>query len=217
MRLGIFGGTFNPVHFGHLRTAEEVGYKFNLDTVIFIPSGNPPLKMLDMPDAHHRYEMTRLATESNVKFSLSDVELRQTGKSYTVNTLQRLREAYPDDELFFILGADAFLDLHNWWQPDRLIGMADFIVVARPDFSPEGVGKSPYIEQKSHGDDAVPADDANAAGFRLKGGRRAFFVRVTPLGISSTGIRMLVKEGKSIRYLVPEAVEKYIYAHSLYR
>ncbi len=241
MRLGIFGGTFNPVHLGHLRTAEEVGYKLDLDKVIFIPSGNPPLKALDLPDAQHRYEMTKLATESNVNFTVSDIELRQAGKSYTVNTLQRLHGIYPQDELLFILGTDAFLDIPHWWQPDRLISMADFVIVARPEFSPEDLAKSPYVEHESRrshpfikpvpcsdgrsgnaaapeGSGAVSATcDCSTVRFRLRGGRSAVFVRVTPLDISSTDIRMLVRENKSIRYLLPETVEKYIHAHSLYR
>lgn len=207
MRLGILGGTFNPVHFGHLRAAEEARFRVNLDKVIFMPSGNPPLKALDLIDASHRYTMTRLATASNVNFVVSDIEIRQTEKSYTANTLQRLREIYPEDELFFILGIDAFLDIPNWWQPEALISMIDFIVVARPGFDLMDILKSSYVQSA----------DSELNQFQLKSGRKAFVLQMTPLGVSSTDIRRLLKEGKSIKYLLPEKVEEYIYAHNLYR
>lgn len=206
MRLGILGGTFNPVHFGHLRAAEEARERVDLDKVIFMPSGNPPLKVLDLIDASHRYTMTRLATASNVNFVVSDIEIRQTEKSYTANTLQRLREIYPEDELFFILGIDAFLDIPNWWQPEALISMIDFIVVARPGFDLMDILKSPYVQSV---DNALNQ-------FQLKSGRKAFVLQMTPLGVSSTDIRRLLREGKSIKYLLPEKVEEYIYTHNLY-
>lgn len=100
MRLGILGGTFNPIHFGHLRAAEEARERGNLNKVIFMPSGNPPLKTQDLIDASHRYAMARLTTASKVNFVVSDLEIRQIEKSYTVNTIQRLCEIYPGDELF---------------------------------------------------------------------------------------------------------------------
>ena len=238
MRLGIFGGTFNPIHFGHLRTAEEVRYKLDLDRVIFIPSGNPPLKSLDLTDASHRYAMARLATKSNRYFDVSDIELKQPDKSYTVNTLQKLCELYPRDELYFILGLDAFLDMPNWWQPERLIRMVEFIVVPRPGFDTADIAKSPYMEDSNEllvtSNESPPPQPPLVKGgseggysslvtrhsllsLKLKGGRNATLVPVTPLGISSTDIRALVKERKSIGYLLPEAVEEYISAHGLYR
>ncbi len=231
MRLGVFGGTFNPIHFGHLRTAEEVRHKLNLDTIIFVPSGNPPLKSLDVPDARHRYAMAQLATASNANFTVSDVELQQKEKSYTVNTLRKLHETYPQDELFFILGADAFLDIPNWWQPDKLTGMADFIVVTRPGLDSKEISRSPYIAHGCNGPERAGGGDMSqdAKGpvsftrndrkqcFVLESGRTVVFVPVTPLDISSTDIRILVKEHKSIRYLLPENVEEYICQHRLYR
>ncbi|BCB97088.1 putative nicotinate-nucleotide adenylyltransferase [Dissulfurispira thermophila] len=217
MRLGIFGGTFNPIHFGHLRAAEEVREKLNLHKVIFMPSGNPPLKTLDLIEASHRYTMTRLATASNVDFVVSDIEVRQTKKSYTVNTIQMLYDIYPDDELFFILGIDAFLDISNWWQPDVLISLIDFILVTRPGYGVEDILKSPYINRQSchceeQSDEAISSNEI----FQLKSGKKAFVLEITPIGISSTEIRRLLKEDKSIKYLVPEIVEDYIYKYKLY-
>ncbi|MBA4348960.1 MAG: nicotinic acid mononucleotide adenylyltransferase [Thermodesulfovibrio sp.] len=211
MRLGIFGGTFNPIHYGHLRAAEEVRYKINLDRVIFIPSGNPPLKSSELSDAAHRYAMTKLATDLNVNFVVSDIELRQTGKAYTVNTLERLFEIYAGDELFFVLGIDAFLDIPNWRQPDRLIGMIDFIILTRPGFDLKDIIKSPFISGR------IKTDRIVGETITLKGGRKAIIVDIRPLDISSTEIRELAREDKSIKYILPEAVEKYIYTHNLYK
>ncbi|MEW6739874.1 MAG: nicotinate-nucleotide adenylyltransferase [Nitrospirota bacterium] len=222
MRLGILGGTFNPIHFGHLRAAEEARERGNLDKVIFMPSGNPPLKIVDLIDASHRYAMARLATASNVNFVVSDLEIRQIEKSYTVNTIQRLCEIYPGDELFFILGIDAFLDIPNWWQPDVLTGMVDFILVTRPGFDLMDVLKSPYIN-KGQGSKVNPvrsdaSNEVKGQGeeIRLKSGRKALVLQMTPMGISSTEIRRLLREGKSIKYLLPDKVEEYIYKHNLY-
>jgi len=223
MRLGIFGGTFNPVHYGHLRVAEEARFKNALDKVIFIPSGSPPIKTSELADASLRYLMTRLATASNPDFILSDIELRQTGKSYTVNTIQRLREIYTGDELFLILGIDAFLDMAVWRQPEKIISIVDFIVVTRPGFDIPDVFKSPYIVQE-------PAFSANIkeksqeffatksykVSFRLISGRSLTLLNITPIGISSTDIRGLVMDGKSIKYLLPEKVERFIYEHNIY-
>lgn len=206
MKLGILGGTFNPIHFGHLRAAEEARERVNLDKVIFMPSGNPPLKTLDLIDAFHRYAMARLATASNVNFVVSDLEIRQAEKSYTVNTIQRLCEIYPGDKLFFILGIDAFLDMPNWWHPDTLTGMIDFVLVTRPGFDLTDVLKSPYVQNA----------DNELNQFDLKSGRKAFVLQMTPMGISSTEIRRLLSEGKSIKYLLPDKVEEYIYQHNLY-
>lgn len=205
MRLGIFGGTFNPIHFGHLRAAEEVRDKLAIDKIIFMPSGNPPLKVSGLIEASHRYDMTRLATGPNVNFLVSDLEVLKTEKSYTVDTLKRLLEIYAEDELFFILGLDAFLDMPNWWRPEELTGMVDFVVVARPGFDPADIDKSPYIKHRE-----------GPGLWSLSSGKKVIHVGTTPIDISSTNIRELLKEGMSIKYLVPETVEQYIYRHNLY-
>jgi nicotinate-nucleotide adenylyltransferase len=209
MRFGIFGGTFNPIHYGHLRAAEEVRYKAGLDKVIFIPSGNPPLKTEEIIEASHRYGMVRIATASNPHFVVSDIEINEKEKSYTVNTVKKLKEIYPDDELFFILGTDAFLDIPNWWQPYELINMIDFILITRPGFgSSENILKSPFIKTNSFN---------THESLSLISERKVFLVKVTAIDISSTEIRRLLKENKSIKYLLPESIEEYIYKHNLYR
>jgi nicotinate-nucleotide adenylyltransferase len=210
MKLGIFGGTFNPPHFGHLRTAEEVRDAACLDMVIFMPSGNPPMKTSGLAEAAHRYEMVRRAVLNNKGFTVSDMEVRQSEISYTVTTLLSLREQYPEDELFFILGMDAFLDMPNWRQPERLVELSDFIVVTRPGVQPEEMAMSPFVAPHSRSAQADPDK------YTLVSGRRAALVRVTPLDISSTAVRTMVGQGKSIRYLLPEAVEEYIHEHRLY-
>lgn len=207
MRLGIFGGTFNPIHFGHLRAAEEAREQVRLDKVIFMPSGNPPLKASDLIDAQHRYAMTKLATDSNVNFVVSDIELRGREKSYTVNTINKLKEIHSGDDLFFILGIDAFLDIPNWWQPEKLISMIDFIIVTRPGFNPKDILKSPYIKK----------DRFASKSLVMTSGRKIIFVQITNIDISSTEIRRLLKENKSIKYLLPEIAEQYIYSNRLYK
>ncbi|MGD0282938.1 MAG: nicotinate-nucleotide adenylyltransferase [Dissulfurispiraceae bacterium] len=209
MRLGIFGGTFNPIHSAHLRTAEEVGYKLGLDKVIFVPSGNPPLKEQGTVEASHRFAMATLAAASNKGFIISDLEAGKKGKSYTVDTLRMFHKNYPGAELFFILGIDAFLDMPKWRQPERLTGITDFIIVSRPGFSFDAVAKSPYIQ-------SVESSAGAYALCSLKSGRRAFLVPVTRLDISSTGIRHLIKQKKSIKYLLPPSVERYIKKNKLY-
>jgi nicotinate-nucleotide adenylyltransferase len=206
MKLGIFGGTFNPIHYGHLRVAEEVRYDCGLDRIIFIPSGSPSLKTAEIADAGHRYRMTCIATGSNPCFGVSDVEMDSSSKSYTVNTVTRLRDIYRDDELFLILGMDVFLDLPAWREPERLVRLIDFIVMTRPGFPDDGLDASPFIEREE-----------GRGLYRLKGGRTARVSRVTACDIASTGIRRLLREGKSIRYLLPEAVEQYIAETGLYR
>ncbi len=221
MRLGIFGGTFNPIHYGHLRAAEESRFKNNLDKVIFIPSGNPPIKSSELADASARYLMTTLATHSNPDFIVSDIELRQTEKSYTINTIQSLKEIYSDDKLFLILGIDAFLDMPEWKQPEKIIEIIDFIIVARPGFNPSDVITSPYIKPDESlifnmNNIKSPFFSDDIIKLQLLSGRNLFFSLITPIGISSTDIRKLIREGGSIKYLLPEKVEQFIYDNGLY-
>lgn len=209
MRLGILGGTFNPIHYGHLRAAEEAREKANLDKVIFIPAGTPPIKTSDTLDAHHRYEMTKIALSSNKNFEILDIEVKQKEKSYTINTILALHQIYPNDELFFILGIDAFLDLPNWWQPERIVREIDFIVVSRPGYKLSDIFESPYINKH---------DIKGLSEFLiLNSGRKVYPIQITQMDISSTEIRNTIKKGMSIRYLLPEAVEQYIYKNSLYK
>ena len=211
MRLGIFGGTFNPIHTGHLRAAEEVRYKCILDRVIFMPSGSPPLKTSGLAGAVHREAMTRLAVRSNAHFDVSDMEMRDGDKSYTVRTVEKLRAVYPGEELFFIMGLDAFLDLPKWREPERIISGIDFIVMTRPGSGSDDMRESPYVEA------IRPDRHTGISVCELKGGKNAYRVQVTAFDISSTAIRQLVSESMSIRYLLPDTVEEYIEANKLYQ
>jgi nicotinate-nucleotide adenylyltransferase len=212
VRLGIFGGTFNPIHLGHLRAAEEVRFKAGLDKIIFVPSGNPPLKSAGLIDAVHRFEMVKHAVSSNKNFVLSDIELQSKGKSYTVNTVGSLIREYAEHELCLILGIDAFLDIPNWKQPERLISLIDFVVILRPGFSLKGFNKTPYLLGRACNEEGL--QDVKI--MKLVSGRKVTIVETTPIGISSTEIRRLLKSGMSIKYLVPEKVEKYIIINKLF-
>ena len=216
MKVGIFGGTFNPIHYGHLRAAEEVREKLGFDKILFIPSGSPPLKIKELADAKHRYKMTRLAIVTNRLFELSDIECRLSGKSYTVKTVEELKKNNPEIEFSFILGIDAFLDVTNWWHPERLITLANFVIISRPDFRFIDLQISPYIKINRRILKRLDNAEIETYTIKLKSSRNATFLRLTPIGISSTGIRRLLKEGKSIKYLLPAEVESYIIANKLY-
>jgi len=217
MKVGIFGGTFNPVHIGHLRAAEEVRDILRLDRIFFIPSGRPPLKTREIAPAEHRYEMLRRAIRGNPFFHLSDVECRKNRKSYTVDTLKELYALHPHDRFFFMLGIDAFLDIPNWWRPEELVSITDFIVVSRPGFRFSEMRGSPYLKEgKSLLSDIDRSRNATNV-IKLKSKRYAILLALTPFGISSTHIRRLLNQGRSTKYLLPPAVQSYIITHKLYK
>jgi nicotinate-nucleotide adenylyltransferase len=216
MKVGIFGGTFNPIHYGHLRAAEEVREKLRLDRILFIPSGSPPLKRKEIATAEHRYEMVRLAILDNPFFKLSDIECRRAGRSYTLNTLEELSKADADAEFCFILGIDAFLDIPNWWQPDRLLAATDFIIIARPAFRFADLKASPYLKIRQSALKGLDGSVAETCMAELKTKRKVSLVRLTPIGASSTVIRRLIKQGRSVKYLLPPKVQSYIISNGLY-
>jgi nicotinate-nucleotide adenylyltransferase len=217
MKVGIFGGTFNPIHYGHLRAAQEVREKLELDKILFIPSGKPPLKTKEIADARHRYEITRLAIANNVFFELSDIECKHKGKSYTVKTVEELKKANPDTEFYLILGIDAFLDIPNWWQPERLTVVTNFIIISRPRFRFGDLQASTYMKVDKRILKRLDEFKAEIHVTRLKSHREAVLVGITPMGISSTEVRRLIKQGKSIKYLLPAEVQSYIITNKLYR
>ncbi|MFA5845784.1 MAG: nicotinate-nucleotide adenylyltransferase [Thermodesulfovibrionales bacterium] len=217
MKLGIFGGTFNPIHYGHLRAAEEVQTKLNLDKIIFVPSGNPPMKDRELADARHRYKMVRLATFKNRSFTVSDIEYKKKNKSYSVNTLKELQRHYKGARLYFILGIDAFIDIPNWWQPDRLVTLADFVVISRPSFKFADLSSSPYLEADNNILKRLDSGKIESYKTALESGRDIIMMRLTPIEISATLIRKLLHQGKSIKYLLPEEVESYIISNKLYK
>ncbi len=215
LKIGVFGGTFNPIHYGHLRAAEETREILGLDKVFFIPSGNPPLKSDDLADALRRYKMVRLAVVKNRSFDVLDVECVKPGKSYTVDTLEALLEQHRGAELSFMLGIDAFLDIPNWWRPEKLVSMVNFAVISRPGRTFDELASSPYIKKGTSF--TVPGragQEFLTAG--LTSGKKAELVRTTAVDVSSSDIRRRIKAGLSIKYLLPEDVESFIISHRLY-
>ena len=197
-RIGVIGGTFDPLHYGHLVAAQEVCYQLDLARVVFVPTGQPPHKQDQViTPAHHRLAMVELAIVSNPCFTVSRVEVDRPGPSYTVDTLRLLRQEWgPEAEIYFIMGLDSLADLLGWYQPERLIQLCRLAVVDRPLY---------------HVD--VEALEAALPGIS----QRIQFVRIPPIGISSSDLERRVREGRPIKYQVPPAVEEYIYKHGLYR
>ncbi|WP_410642363.1 nicotinate-nucleotide adenylyltransferase [Amycolatopsis sp. lyj-346] len=190
-RIGVMGGTFDPVHHGHLVAASEVQSRFELDEVIFVPTGQPWQKTArEVTKAEDRYLMTVIATASNPVFSVSRVDIDRGGPTYTVDTLRDLHAEYPGDELYFITGADALEQILTWHKADELFDFAHFIGVTRPGY-----------RLNSH---------------HLPSGKVSL-VEVTAMAISSTGCRDRVERGEPVWYLVPDGVVRYIAKKDLYR
>jgi nicotinate-nucleotide adenylyltransferase len=216
MRLGVFGGTFNPIHYGHLRAAEEIRQKLDLDRILFVPAGTPPLKSSELASSEHRYAMAELAVASNEYFELSDMECRRPGTAYSIETATELKSLHPEDDVFFIVGVDAFLDMHLWFEPERLTGLIDFIIMSRPGYRFTDLGTAPFLvveSQRLRELDEGRLDIFKAA---LDSGKIAVLISVTPLEISATDIRELVMKRSSIKYLLPEKVESFIMSNGLY-
>jgi nicotinate-nucleotide adenylyltransferase len=189
--VGVMGGTFDPIHHGHLVAASEVAARLDLDEVVFVPTGRPSLKQHPGVTApEHRYLMTVIATASNPRFTVSRVDLDRPGLTYTVDTLRDLRSARPDVDLFFITGADAVAEILQWKDADQLWSMAHFVAVNRP-------GHSLSLA-------SIPAEAVTQ-------------VEVPALSISSTDCRRRAQAGEPVWYLVPDGVVQYIAKHGLYR
>lgn len=198
-RLGVMGGTFDPIHFGHLVAAEMARTEFSLDKVIFVPTGMPPHKVrkkITLPDI--RYAMVEIAIKDNPDFIISRIEIDREGISYTIDTLNELHRLYPGAGLFFITGTDALLEIFDWRCPEEIIKLTSFIAASRPgyearDFLLKAETEHPQFLGKIH------------------------LLEVPALAISSTDVRQRVAKGKSIRYLLPEGVRAYIGKQGLYR
>lgn len=211
MKLGILGGTFNPVHLAHLRIAEEASEAVGLDQVLFIPAADPPHKPLADDVAFElRYRMVQLAIADHLAFAASDIEARRGGKSYTVETLTQLRQEHPEDELYFIIGSDSYLELGLWHRYQEIFSFSSLIVLERP----ERPIQTPLLQLPQ----AVQMQfsQEGAAVLRHESGTGIYFVTGTRLDISSSRLRQLVAEGRSIRYLVPQQVELFITQKGLY-
>jgi nicotinate-nucleotide adenylyltransferase len=192
-RVGVMGGTFDPIHHGHLVAASEVQAWFDLDEVVFVPTGDPWQKSdRVVTQAEHRYLMTVIATASNPRFTVSRVDIDRDGPTYTIDTLRDLRKVWPDAELYFITGADALADIFTWRDADELFGLARFVGCTRPGHAmdPETLA-------------AIPAD-------------RVTMVEIPALAISSSECRARKQRGEPVWYLVPDGVVQYIAKHDLY-
>ena len=220
MRLGLFGGTFNPVHFGHLRSALEVKEGFDLDEIILIPAALPPHKSAgEVVDAADRLHMLRLALDDSAAIRISDVEIKRAGTSYTIDTVHHFKRTLPaESSIFLIVGLDAFLEIDTWKSYDELLRQVPFIIINRPQTGSAGDGfrwKSleGYLKAKISADYTF-VESRN--GFCSPTKQPVYVFKVTALDISSTGIRNLAKEGRPIDYLVPQKVAEFIKSKGIY-
>ena len=195
-RLGIMGGTFDPIHYGHLVTAEQALSEFDLDKVIFMPTYNPPHKQEPKVTADERYIMAVIATADNDNYEVSKIEIDRKGKSYTVDTLNELGKIYPEAKFYFITGADAILEILTWKDAEKVALNTRIIAATRPGYSFDKLNE--FISNLS---------------FKAS----ISILEVPALAISSTDVREKAKKGKPIRYLLPDDISEYIYKKGLYR
>jgi len=201
-RIGVMGGTFNPIHFGHLVTAQEALGQFNLDKVIFIPTGDPPHKVgKDIASSEDRYLMTVIATAPNKNFLVSRIETDRKGSSYTIDTVRELRKIYGTGvTIYFITGADAILEILTWKNTEEIVSLCKFIAATRPGYN---LSRIKDLEKKLFNE-------------KNNKGEKIFVMEVPALAISSTDIRSRVKNNRPINYLLPGGVRSYILKHGLY-
>ncbi len=213
MKLGLFGGTFDPIHLGHLRSAEEIGEALDLTTVYLIPSALPPHKTGEpVTPFHHRLAMTRLAAAHSARFEAHDLEGRRPGLSYSIETLKEFHRVYgPNPQLFFIVGTDAFLEIKTWKEYQSLFDYAHFVIMQRPGFQLERL--EPLLLSLDVAFEKT--DDPRV--FETHTGNRLMLMKTTLMDISATVVRKLVREDKSVRFLVPEDVRNYVKEKGLYR
>jgi nicotinate-nucleotide adenylyltransferase len=225
VRLGVMGGTFNPIHYGHLAAANEVREAFALERIIFVPAAVPPHKdQTAIIEPRHRLMMAILATVSNPHFLVSAIEVDRPGTSYSVETIAALKALYPTiHALYFILGIDAFLEIASWRQPDVLLKSCHLVVTGRPGFNlhqhatiplQQLSTRYPYLSfEQAEGETSAQLPRVRVSGTPYQ----IFYREVTALDISSTQIRQRIQQERSIAYLLPETVEAYIRTYQLYR
>jgi nicotinate-nucleotide adenylyltransferase len=213
VRIGIFGGTFDPIHYGHLRVAEEAKESFALNRILFIPSANPPHKERgSVSSVDHRLKMVQMAIACNDAFEASDLECRRPGASYSVETLHILREAeMADTSFYFIVGLDAFLEIDTWRSYAELFELSHWLIIQRPGAGPWGREAFPIEIRNLFKYDRVKKY------FEHPSGHQVFFRRFRLLEVSSSEIRQLVRSSRSIKYLTPDVVEDYILKNHLYK
>ncbi len=213
MKIGIFGGTFDPIHWGHLRSAEQVSESFGLDRVFFVPASIPPHKRGQThTPARDRLRMVRLAVANNPRFAVSTMEINRPGVSYSVDTIrnfaQRLKKGA---SLHFIIGLDAFSEIGTWKDFRVIFTLCNFIVTSRPGSRESDPLKGTGVAVKK-----LFCYDPKRRLYRHQSGTQVYFIELTDIAISASEIRALVRQGRSIRYLLPASVESYIKQRGLY-
>ncbi|MFQ9967107.1 MAG: nicotinate-nucleotide adenylyltransferase [Peptoniphilus sp.] len=197
-KYGIFGGSFNPIHYGHLMICEYIKEEMGLDKVIFIPTGNPPHKELEL-SAEDRYEMVRLAISPNPDFEISDIETTRVKKSYTVDTIRELKKIYKEEKLYFLIGLDSLFQLKTWMKIEDLSQEIEFVVALRPGYlDKEEINKEIDFLRENFG-------------------TKINLIKTPLYEISSTDLRDRIREGKSLRYLIPKKVLDYIEESGFYK
>lgn len=213
-RIGIFGGTFNPIHYGHLRVAEEVRQAFALQKIYLIPSARPPHKgETGVAAAEHRLAMVRRARRGNPFFGSSSYECRKGGTSYSVETLAYFRKRFVKAELYFVIGWDAWCEIGTWYSFPKLFALANFIVISRQGMGPWAEDSAGPLFPFALQDEFCYEKDSY---YRHISGCGLHFTAVTRLDISSSQVRSEAAAGRSLRYLVPNGVAGYIYRNGLY-
>ena len=211
-RVAVLGGSFNPIHYGHLLLADDILEQLALDRVLFVPAGAPPHKNAALlAPAAARREMVQLAIADHPRFEVSDLEVRRAGPSYTVDTLAAL--AAGGDELFYVVGSETFLDLLTWRQPQRVAALARLVIIPRAGsaFDTEGAAAQKVLHEIG-----VPGGFVHAGGGPPPA-RGVLIVHATSLPLSASDLRRRVREGRSLAYRMPPAVVEYVRAHGLYR
>ena len=217
-RLGVLGGSFNPVHNGHLAIAQQTRDLLSLNHILFVPTGEPPHKSMGtLASPKDRYEMVRLAIASDPTFGVSDVEITRPGKSYTLDTIRTLRYQYaPTTRLFFLIGLDAFLEFPTWREPATLLTLCSFVVISRPGISFRSLVNMTLLP-------AIPEESLAAldAGWSSKlevplSNQQLICIHLPPIYVSASDIRNRVRQAQSVANLLPASVESYIIQHHLY-
>ena len=214
-RIGIFGGTFNPIHKGHVKAALEVQKRFSLDKVLMIPSSIPPHKGApDIAPPSSRLQMVRLAVASYPQFVPSAIEIEAKGKSYSIWTLEKLKRQFPDAVIFFILGVDAFLEIDTWREYKKVLEQCHFIVISRPGYD---LGEAKKLLGGKYKQRMIQVLDTTDLPKTMQLPYKIFLLCIDAMDIASKDIREKVKTGKSITGLVVESVEEYIHQNKLYQ